>query len=83
LSEIVKGMDRVEEKAQLLSLPMLIMQGTEDRIVSPKGADFLHSVIASEDNTLKIYDGFYHELFHDPEKDLVFDDIKAWLERRI
>jgi alpha-beta hydrolase superfamily lysophospholipase len=31
---------------------------------------------------MKVYDGLLHELFHEPERDLVFRDMLAWLDER-
>jgi alpha-beta hydrolase superfamily lysophospholipase len=31
---------------------------------------------------MKLYDGLLHELFHEPERDLVFRDMLAWLDDR-
>ena len=83
LAEILNGMERVEAEAESITLPIIILQGTEDRIVDPAGAEFLYELVSSEDKTLKVYDGFYHELFNDPEKALVFADVKEWLEAQL
>ena len=32
--------------------------------------------------TLKLYDGLYHDLFHEPEKDQVTADVIEWLDAR-
>jgi acylglycerol lipase len=37
----------------------------------------------SEDKTIKIYDGFYHEVCNEPEHELVLNDIKTWLEAHL
>jgi alpha-beta hydrolase superfamily lysophospholipase len=31
---------------------------------------------------MKQYDGLVHELFHEPERDLVLRDVLAWLDER-
>jgi alpha-beta hydrolase superfamily lysophospholipase len=40
-------------------------------------------LISSADKTLKIYDGLYHEIFNEPERDQVFGDMQTWLEERL
>jgi len=37
----------------------------------------------SVDKTLNVYDGLYHEIFNEPEKDTVIDDVVNWIEARI
>ncbi len=40
----------------------------------------LYESAGSEDKTLKLYDGLYHEVFNEPERDLVLKDVEIWLE---
>ena len=37
----------------------------------------------SDDKTLKIYDGLYHEIFNEPEQAEVRADLLAWIEQRL
>ena len=83
LAELVDAMKRVKAEAHTLTLPILMLQGTDDVIVDPEGATRLYNLATSEDKTLKIYEGFYHELFNDPEKERVLEDVKTWLESRV
>ncbi len=32
---------------------------------------------------LKVYDGLFREILNEPKKDLVIDDIRAWVEERL
>jgi alpha-beta hydrolase superfamily lysophospholipase len=43
----------------------------------------LFEAAGTEDKTLKIYDGYYHELFNDLDFERVLDDLSAWLEARL
>ena len=40
-------------------------------------------LIASPDKTLKVYDGLYHEILNEPERDTVLADIRAWIDRHV
>ncbi len=82
-SEILSSMQRVTDEAHKINLPTIIVQGSEDKLVNPAGAKHLYDLISSEDKTLKIYDGFYHEVFNEPEHEVVMDDIHDWLKKRI
>jgi lysophospholipase len=42
----------------------------------------VHARAGSVDRTLRMYDGLYHELFHEPEKGVVLGDVVAWLDAR-
>lgn len=66
-----------------ITLPVCILQGTEDKIIDPKGARIIYEGISSEDKTLKWYNALYHELLHEPEKQEVMQFILQWLDNRI
>ena len=79
-AELVKAIRRVAAEATKITLPILILQGTADRLVDPKGAQMLYDAVNSVDKTIKIYDGLYHEVYNEPEHGQVLGDVKAWLE---
>lgn len=66
-----------------LRVPCFLMHAGNDRICSPEGTEEFFEKIPIKDKTLKIYDGFYHELFNDPGKEKVFRDMEEWIEKRI
>jgi len=39
--------------------------------------------VGSKDKTLKLYEGFYHEIFNDPERQQVFLDMENWLKLHV
>jgi alpha-beta hydrolase superfamily lysophospholipase len=66
-----------------LKLPILIMQGTEDRLSNPEGSSLVFERVSSGDKTLKRYDGLFHEIFNEPERAMVFADMREWLAAHI
>ncbi|MEA3441213.1 MAG: alpha/beta hydrolase [Chloroflexota bacterium] len=82
-AELLKTMQRVTEGAAEIRLPILIVQGDDDKLVDPSGAQLLYDSVASRDKTIKIYDGFYHEVFNEPEHEQVLSDVKMWLEAHL
>jgi acylglycerol lipase len=81
--EMLKAMRRVAEEAHKIHLPLLVLQGGADRLVSPDGAEMLHRLAGSPDKTLKVYDGLHHEVYNEPERDVVLADVEAWLRERL
>ncbi len=81
--EILKAMQRITAEASKITLPVLIVQGSADRLGDPDGARMLYGAVSSVDKTIKIYDGLYHEVFNEPEHDQVLGDVEAWLEARL
>ncbi len=60
-------------------VPLLLMHGDADRITSAEAArEFAAHTIAG--CTLKIWEGLYHELHNEPEKQEVLAQILNWLE---
>jgi alpha-beta hydrolase superfamily lysophospholipase len=59
------------------------MHGTEDRLCNPEGSQMLYDLVGSSDKTLKLYKGFYHEVFNEPEHDKVMADVETWLSAHI
>lgn len=60
--EMLRAMQRVAAEAFKIALPLLIVQGSADRLVDPDGAQMLYDAVSSVDKTIKIYDGLYHEV---------------------
>lgn len=78
-AELVKAMQRISAEGSGISLPILIIQGGQDRLVDPSGAQLLYEKIQSKDKIIKVYEGLYHELFNEPEHDQVLSYVEGWL----
>lgn len=63
-----------------IAVPLLFVLAGDDRIVStPAARDFAAAV--DGDVTVRVYDGFFHEVLNDQERGRVFADIEPWLAR--
>ena len=62
-----------------LTLPLLVLVGTGDTIVPPVASELVYEKASSADKTIKRYDGLYHELVQEPERDQVLADMIEWL----
>eukprot|EP01134_Creolimax_fragrantissima_P001626 CFRG1626T1 len=63
--------------------PVLFMHGECDKICSPDGTKQFYNGVASDDKTLKIFDGMLHETFNDPETYLVTDLMTKFIDERL
>ena len=81
--ELLKTMEMLQSGLSEINLPILIMQGSQDRISDPASSKLLFDGVSSKDKTMKIYEGFYHEIFNDPERQQVFSDMEAWIKTRV
>ncbi len=82
-AELLSSMLRVTTEASKITLPITIVHGSEDALADPAGSQMLYDKASSKDKTLKIYDGLYHEVFNEPERDQVLKDVENWLESHI
>lgn len=60
-------------------LPLLLMHGGADRITSPEGTKAFTERVGGE-VSLKIWDGFYHEIHNEPEHEQVLAWATDWLK---
>lgn len=82
-AEMLSAMMRITAEANRITTPMILVQGAEDLIVHPSGAQMLYDKASSADKTIKIYDGMYHEVFNEPDRERVLKDVENWLERKL
>ena len=81
--ELLKAIMRVNAEVSRIAVPFIVLQGSDDRLVNPQGAKMLHERAGSQDKSIRIYDGLYHEVFNEPERDQVLADVASWLNARV
>jgi alpha-beta hydrolase superfamily lysophospholipase len=69
------------DQAADITVPFLLIVGSDDRIIDPQGAAEF-SARATVDHSMKLYPSSYHEPFNDLDAEQVFADLAAWLDRR-
>jgi alpha-beta hydrolase superfamily lysophospholipase len=69
--------------AASLRLPVLLQQAGADKLVDPVKSKEFFDAVSSGDKTWKLYDGLYHQLHNEPEKEQVLGDMADWLEKRL
>ena len=83
VSELVRATERLSAEFPRLTLPLLILHGTADRVTRPAGSQFFHDTAGSTDKTLRLYDGHVHDLLNDYDREDVMMDIKRWISARL
>jgi len=67
------------KNASMLTVPLLLMHGSDDQITDPAGSQIFFN--ANPQNfKLKIWDGLYHEIHNEPEKEEVFNFLIDWIQ---
>ena len=83
LNSMYIGVGYLKEHAQNFIAPVLILHGCNDGIVSPKDSMELFQEIGSTDKSLRIYAHLLHEIFNEPVKSQIMDDVVLWLNTRV
>jgi acylglycerol lipase len=81
-SALFAQFDALTEQARGLRLPLLLQHGSLDALVDPSGSRRLESTSGSPDQTVRWYDGLWHEIYHEPERAGPLTDLRAWLAAR-
>lgn len=68
--------------AQTFPVPMLLMQGSADHIVSVAATDRLARVVPANLLTYRIWEGLYHELHNETEREQVLRTMQDWLDKQ-
>jgi alpha-beta hydrolase superfamily lysophospholipase len=83
LAAMVRGDEQLERSFPEFRLPLLIMHGTKDKATRPDGSEQFFANAGSADKTIKLYDGAFHDLLNDTDRDTVLGDIVSWIEARV
>ncbi|MET0451749.1 MAG: lysophospholipase [Mycobacterium sp.] len=75
--------ETMPQRAAALTAPLLVVHGGQDKLVPVDGSRRLVECVGSSDVNLKVYPELYHEVFNEPEKAVVLDDVVAWIEVRL
>jgi acylglycerol lipase len=77
------GLHKIEDHLGEIKIPVLILHGTKDNLCSPHGSEIVLQRIGSKDKLFIPYQGYFHEILNEPEKERVRQDIVDWLNRHI
>jgi acylglycerol lipase len=83
LAEMVRADERLKKEFPQITLPVLIIHGTADGATKPSGSQRFYDTTGSRDKTLKLYEGHFHDLLNDLDKEVVMADILRWIDARV
>ncbi len=79
MEQLVIADERLKKEFSKITLPVLILHGTQDKATKYAGSQFFYDNAGSSDKTLKLYEGHYHDLLNDLGKEQVIADVQEWL----
>jgi alpha-beta hydrolase superfamily lysophospholipase len=80
-AEILRAIEWVKAHAAEVRIPIMVIHGGADPIVSAAGSQEFFAKISFADKELRIYPGSYHEIHNDLDQAKVMKDVTQWLER--
>lgn len=83
VAALARADERLEREFSRITLPLLILHGTGDKVTRPDGSEQFYRDAGSSDKTLKLYEGSYHDPLNDLDREQVRDDIVAWIDGRL
>lgn len=83
VAQMVLADERLKRDFPLITLPVLILHGTLDKATKPSGSQLFYDTTGSTDKTLKLYEGHFHDLLNDVDKEVVMTDIQSWIDARV
>lgn len=82
-TELMRTTDYVNEHAEELRIPILLIHGAKDRLLNPADSHAFFDKVRLEDKTfLEMPEGF-HEPHNDLDKDVVLKRVGDWIEARL
>lgn len=83
VAALARADERLRRAFPHITLPLLILHGTADKATLLSGSRFFFETAGSADKSLKLYDGYFHDLLNDIGREKVLEDILGWIDARI
>lgn len=80
--QLMLATQAISKTLERIDLPLLVLHGEADPLVDPVSGTALERLSPSIDKTLISYPGALHDLFHESNREQVFEDVRSWLEKR-
>ncbi|MBD8507502.1 alpha/beta hydrolase [Hoyosella sp. G463] len=81
--QLVLTMESLPGRIPALRVPTLVLHGSADQLTDVAGSRMIPDLVTSAECTMHVYDGLYHELFNEPERQQVLGDLLDWLAPRL
>jgi alpha-beta hydrolase superfamily lysophospholipase len=80
---ILRGGAQVRAVASRWRTPTLLLWAGADRCVAPKGSAAFAAAAPAGAVRARAFEGLYHEIFNEPERDEVLAQLAGWLDERL
>lgn len=80
---MLQAIQLANSQASRFPVPLLLLHGTQDAIAYPSGSEAFAANAPAGRVTLRLWQGFWHELHSDPEREAVFQLMVRWLDAQL
>ncbi len=80
--ESLRGMAQTMTNSAKITIPTLVLQGTADKLVSAEASRVFAERPGGGPKDFRTYEGWFHELFQEDEREVAFAAMWEWLEKR-
>lgn len=80
--EMAKAIKALGLRISGLTLPFIALHGSGDRLAMCRGSRRVYTHASSKDKSLQIYEGAYHEVLNDLDREAFTADVVDWLKAR-
>ncbi|CAN0902274.1 Monoglyceride lipase [Linum grandiflorum] len=81
--EILRNANYLQQNLNRFKVPFLVLHGSADTVTDPEGSRKFYDEASSSDKTIKLLDGYLHDLLFEPERQDIMDCIIEWLNSRV
>jgi alpha-beta hydrolase superfamily lysophospholipase len=83
LMEMTSAVETAFEKASEITIPALVMHAGDDHLISLNGSRRFYDELGSNEKKLIVFEGFYHDLVNEVDREHVFREMESWLTPRL
>ena len=75
-------MEKTSERLKYFTLPVLVVQGSDDPVVDPEGSKNLYQELGSEDKELAVYRADRHVIIRGNGSERIFARVLSFIQSR-
>ncbi|MDX1648530.1 MAG: alpha/beta hydrolase [Myxococcota bacterium] len=80
---LLDAVPRTAARPAGVEVPLLMLHGEEDPLCSADATRAFFEGVRSPGSQLRLYPGLLHEIFNEPEREAVYDDLWRWMEELV
>jgi alpha-beta hydrolase superfamily lysophospholipase len=81
-AELLAAAPRTAALAGRVEVPLLMLHGEDDPLCAVEGSRAFSAGVRAPGSALRTYPKLRHEIFNEPEREVVWQDLFSWLEER-